>query len=217
MSLMHAAALIELEAGRHKHKPDHKTRNHEKLEMIDADAIHHESLIFFGACGAKIELCYHWIQRLMIRNIANGVINVPPPIVSRAFQELSNGVVKFHDASKIAEIPFPFPYAQTTLVLLSTHWVMTPFVMCTWTDRIALAGFYSFVTIFILWSLYAIARELEDPFGNDDNDLDAEEMQHAMNTRLALLLNEACEIPETHPDIHCQHSSTMLMRRMTSM
>ena len=54
-----------------------------------------------------------WMQTLMVEHHVNGVLSIPAPILSRSFQELSNGMVAFHDAIKLSCIPFPFPYAQT--------------------------------------------------------------------------------------------------------
>lgn len=51
----------------------------------------------------KIELIVHWIQRIVADNISAGVITAPPPIVSRVFNELSNGVIKAQAARKIKD------------------------------------------------------------------------------------------------------------------
>ena len=48
-----------------------------------------------------------------------GGVAAPPPIVSRIFQELSNGLLGFENAYKVARTPFPFPYAQIVQVLTS--------------------------------------------------------------------------------------------------
>merc|ERR1712107_234934 len=121
--------------------------------------------------------------------------------VSRSFQELANGMVMFHDALKISQTPFPFPYAQTCYILLMIHWFMTPFVLTAWVEKnsensapelkTALAMLFCFLQVFILWSLRAISVEIQNPFGQDENDLNQEAMQIEMNSQLLLLVSES--------------------------
>ena len=51
--------------------------------------------------------------------------------------------------------------SQAAVVLLVAHWLLTPLVVHAWTKNIPLAGFLSFIMILQLWSLYAIANQLE--------------------------------------------------------
>ena len=43
---------------------------------------------------------------------------VPPPIQSRMYQEMSNGMLGFNNAMKIHDTPFPFPWLQIVSSLL---------------------------------------------------------------------------------------------------
>jgi predicted membrane chloride channel (bestrophin family) len=43
---------------------------------------------------------------------------IPPPIQSRMYQELSNGMLAYLHNVKIADVPFPFPYAQMLTLLV---------------------------------------------------------------------------------------------------
>ena len=36
----------------------------------------------------------------------------PPPVLSRVYQELSNGMLGFNQSLKLADVPFPFIFAQ---------------------------------------------------------------------------------------------------------
>jgi hypothetical protein len=101
---------------------------------------------------------------------------------------------------KICLHPFPFPYAQATLVLLLLHWCIMPFVATQWAQEPVLAGIFGFLVPFIFWSLFGIGTELENPFGDKANDMPAHELQTAMNLRLHMLLSsEAAEIPRCLP------------------
>jgi len=184
-SMLHAAALAEIE--------DTVTDNIENVEafsfgLIFPDNLDDESLMAIKNSEAKVELIFAWIQQLVVHNIKTGVLAIPAPILSRAFQELANGMVAFHEALKISYVPFPFPYAQCCDLLLMLHWLVTPIVVSQWTTHPAWAALFSFIQSFILWSLNFIALELENPFGRDANDIDGRSMQQEMNASLSLLM-----------------------------
>ena len=64
------------------------------------------------------------LVRLISVRLKEGGLAMPPPIVSRIYQELSNGALGFHQAQKIARVPFPFPYAQL-LALMKVYFILT--------------------------------------------------------------------------------------------
>merc|ERR1712217_230853 len=140
----------------------------------------------------RVELIFQWIQCLIIDNIDTGILEIPAPILTRAFQELASGMAAFRDSVKLAYIPFPFPYAQTCDTLLYLHWFVTPFVFVQWVVEPFWVFTLVFIQVFILWTLNFIAIEIENPFGKDANDLDGRQMQSEFNYHLDLLLQ-----PET--------------------
>jgi len=185
-SMLHAVALAEVEDCNHN-KVENVTAF--KFELMDAEGIDAASLLTIKESGAKVELVYQWIQLLIVENIEKGVLSIPPPILSRCFQELANGMVEYHEALKLSTVPFPFPYAQTCEFLLLLHWLIAPFVVCSWTSHPAWAAIFCFVQVFILWALNAIAVEIENPFGADANDLDSQATQLEINHHLSLLVD----------------------------
>lgn len=188
-SILNALALVEMQGSDDGEEDMESFHSRiESLDLIDVEGLDKETLAAIKASDNKIELIFHWIQTLVIDHISSGALAVPPPILARAFNELADGMVKFHDCMKITLLPFPFPYSQTTLILLICHWVITPIMICTWTIQPILSGLFSFLVVLTFWSLYAIATELENPFGDDPNDLDAVEMQRSMNAKLLMFL-----------------------------
>merc|ERR1712113_721717 len=139
--------------------------------------------------ASRVELVFAWIQLLIVENISNGVLAIPAPILSRAFQEIASGMVAFHDAIKISYVPFPFPYAQSCDCLLILHLLAAPFVISQWVTSPVWAFIFVFIQVFILWSLNFIAVEIENPYGTDANDLDGCRMQQEMNHQLLILLD----------------------------
>lgn len=191
MSLLHAVALAELEG-----QDEDKEPVAFRLELIDARGIDAESLDSLREVECLVELIVQWVQSLTVMHINTGVLTIPPPILARVFHNLSNGLGSFHQAKKLTDVPYPFPFMQATEWLLVLHWLVTPIVMTNFTDRAVWAGVFSFLAVFILWTLNTIATELENPFGEDANDLHTEEMQNEMNKRyLTLLWPQANRIP----------------------
>mmetsp|Transcript_25151 Transcript_25151/g.55134 ORF Transcript_25151/g.55134 Transcript_25151/m.55134 type:complete len:432 (-) Transcript_25151:113-1408(-) len=193
-SLLHAAALAELR---------------EKEMMEDEEFTEGDELLFsvidpngLAACielirqhPCKVSVVFQWIQVTIVDNVKTGLLSIPPPILSRVFQQLGTGMVVFHDASKISEVPLPFPYAQACDYLLFMHWLMTPFIMQTWTSSPFWSAVFSFFMVLTFWSLNAISIRIEMPFGTDDTDLNFEDMQHDMNFHLLVLLMPSMKNP----------------------
>merc|ERR1719191_2666470 len=92
---------------------------------------------------------------------------------------------------KLVQLPFPFVYLAMLEILLAVHWVYTPFQIAIWTVGPASATGLTFIMMFIMWSLYGMASELDNPFGDDDVDLDRHVMQQEFNKRLLHLLQHS--------------------------
>merc|ERR1719387_951848 len=60
------------------------------------------------------------------------------------------------------------------------------------TIHTVVAGLLAFFSTFTLYALNLIAQEIEQPFGEDDNDLNCPNAQDRLNESLALLLEDAC-------------------------
>jgi len=205
LSMLHSAALAEIE--------EINADSHDvgmirafKFDLIDPEGIDEASLRYIKACDAKVELLLVWIMNLLVETNRDKIIDVPPPVMARILQVIELGMSAFHDAVRITQIPFPFPYAQTCDVLLVLHWIVTPVVTPQWCNGPFWTGFFTCLQVFILWALNSIASEIENPFGSDANDLDGECMQMEMNSHLLLLLDTAqCPVPRLRvnaPSLH---------------
>jgi len=187
-SILTAVALQELS--------DDKNIHIHGYETLDTSAIDWQSIIAIDESDKPVELVFQWIQQLMVDGLHEGIIAAPPPVATRAFQQLASGMVSYHDAMKVAKVPFPFPYAQITIVMLIIHSIITPVVMVSWTSWTSTAGMFTFIPVFTLWAMNYIATDIETPFGGAANDLDPQEMQSNMNKQLALLLDpKTCRTP----------------------
>mmetsp|Transcript_17900 Transcript_17900/g.41739 ORF Transcript_17900/g.41739 Transcript_17900/m.41739 type:complete len:561 (+) Transcript_17900:76-1758(+) len=185
-SMLHAVALAEIEDCE-SDDPSHVNAFH--YPLIDVGGIDGESLETLRESDCKVELVFQWIQQFITENIRTNILSIPPPLLSRTFDELANGMVFFHDAMKISTIPFPFPYAQTCHWLLALHWFMTPVVCAHWVSTPAWCFVFAFIQVFVLWTLNLIAVEIENPFGRDANDIDASQLQQELNAFLLQLVS----------------------------
>merc|ERR1719424_746161 len=130
-----------------------------------------------------------------MNGVKDGIFDCPYPILSRAFQELSRGVVTATDAKKLNEIPFPFPYVQMIQVMLLIHFISTPLIISMLVPNIVWGTAMAFVATFSLWSINFIGAEIEMPFGDDSNDLPVKEMQIQLNKSLWGLIDEGTRWP----------------------
>lgn len=197
-SMLHAAALGELEdTGETRKRGHYNNVAAYKMELIDIESIDEDSLRAIREADSKVELIFQWVQQLIVQSHKTGILNIEPPILTRAFQEFARGMAHFHDARTVSRVPFPFPYAVTCDLLLVLQWLLMPFVVCQWCSQIGWGVIFAFVQIFTMWALNLIAVQLENPFGSDPNDIDGVSMQHDMNSKMRLLFQvSAMDLPK---------------------
>merc|ERR1719265_1034378 len=123
------------------------------FEIIDIAGVDPASLQFLNAAPDKVEVILQWIQRSMVIQEQTGVLPVAPPILSRAFQEVSRGIVNLQNARKIADFPYPYPLAQVSMILQLLHYISLPFAAAFALHR-GCAVLPSFFAIFVLWCIH---------------------------------------------------------------
>jgi len=182
-SLLHGFSLREVSG-----------RAFDAFETLNVAVLDNESVAFLLQCDQRgvdhVSVVHAWIQKSIIDKLQPGGIlaAIPAPILSRVFQELSDGMNQLQGAMKLVDVPLPFPYVQMTSVLLIFHWFITPFFCCAIAANPSWAGIYAFVMITSVWSINFIAAELEQPFQKDLNDLPMIEMQeHTLKILFDLL------------------------------
>mmetsp|Transcript_18395 Transcript_18395/g.58466 ORF Transcript_18395/g.58466 Transcript_18395/m.58466 type:complete len:554 (-) Transcript_18395:83-1744(-) len=162
--------------------------------LIDIDGFRSEDLKVLTtnmAQGRKIQIVLCWIKSYITKAAHMGVLNVPAPILTRVFQELGSGLVNYHSAQQVVIWPFPFPYTQLNFLLIFVYIAVTPLVISTWRTEIWLVAMFTFISVTCMMGLDLIASELENPFGDDPNDLPVFDMQRDMNKMLLMQLHAA--------------------------
>jgi len=169
-----------------------KIKNYELIDMQDFDP---KSMEYLIECPDRCEVCLQWIQRLIGEASDSETIKVAPPILSRVYNQLGNGIVNLRNARKITDFPIPFPLAQMITLMLLTRWVSTAFICAASVENSFWACRLTFIVTFSFWSIHYIAVELEQPFGDDANDLPLHDMQIEMNASLIALLDSRAQHP----------------------
>eukprot|EP00930_Biecheleria_cincta_P018015 TRINITY_DN14165_c0_g6_i1.p1 TRINITY_DN14165_c0_g6~~TRINITY_DN14165_c0_g6_i1.p1 ORF type:complete len:572 (-),score=82.88 TRINITY_DN14165_c0_g6_i1:29-1597(-) len=181
------------------------------FEIYHLGGIDPDSIDFLNSAPDKVEIILQWIQRSMVLHAQSGVLPVAPPILSRAFQEFSRGIVNLQNARKIADFPYPYPLAQISMILQMLHWFVMPLGAALAVPR-AWAVLLSFFSIFVLWCIHFNAIELEFPFGDRTNDLPMVQLQQDWNDSVWTLLDRRATRPpgfEYQPDLHCDPAMAM--------
>jgi len=134
---------------------------------------------------AKTTLCSMWLQEFIVReHLAGSLGLVGPPIISRLFQFLSDGTVGYNQARKIMWIPFPFPHAQIAALFTWIGVFCVPMLLLQYTNTLWNGSTFTFLTVLSLTGMHEVARELENPFRNNPNDLPLCTMQAQFNEAL---------------------------------
>ena len=78
---------------------------------------------------------------------------------------------------KLADTPFPFPWAQMVLVLLIIFAGTLPLMVVAFIDKLWLAVIIDFFSVQAYWALNEVARDVEDPWVYEPNDLPLARLQ----------------------------------------
>eukprot|EP00439_Symbiodinium_sp_Y106_P047570 s1838_g6.t1 len=153
-----------------------------------------ERNITAGTAQDKCEVILQWIQAAVVNHIApqlayqlkpgllgpwphlqpsedSHVLDVPPPIITRVFQELSRGRVSLEQVQTIIDVSFPFPYAQMIAFALMANSLIMPVLCASAMESEAWCWGITTISITALWGVNYTAGELENPFNDDWNDL----------------------------------------------
>ena len=201
MSLLHCSALqttCELDD--------------DSLEVLDIGAISSEGLVHFRDSPDRCETVLLWLERLVVDAERSKLLEAPPPILSRAFQELSRGMVSMTNLKKIRDVPFPFPYSQFLSYMLLAHWILFPLVASQTVLKPWWAGIIVFVVETSNWTLFYIAQEIDQPFGEDANDLPVRDMQRKFNAKLDFFIQPGSY---TVPSVNLEASKHICLLRST--
>jgi len=172
----------------------------ETFEILDLDGLEEDSVRYL-ASRPEHERCavvLQWIQRLIVTSLEGHTLHIAPPLATRIFQELGQGIMVVNQAGAITSVPFPFPYAQLMSILLLIHTCATPVVMAIVLEDVWWTAICTFVSVLVFWGINHIAVEIEMPFGDDTNDLQLKDMQKSINDSLLTLIDPMTQNPPNY-------------------
>ncbi|CAE7561741.1 ECA1 [Symbiodinium pilosum] len=158
------------------------------FEVLDISGLSSESVAYVRQQEDKCEVILQWIQTAVVNHIDSHVLDVPPPIITRVFQELSRGRVSLEQVQTIIDVSFPFPYAQMIAFALMANSIIMPVLCASAMDSEAWCWAITTISVTALWGVNYTAGELENPFNDDYNDLPLRDYCEEMNRSLARLL-----------------------------
>eukprot|EP00931_Biecheleriopsis_adriatica_P011249 TRINITY_DN112324_c0_g1_i1.p1 TRINITY_DN112324_c0_g1~~TRINITY_DN112324_c0_g1_i1.p1 ORF type:complete len:508 (-),score=61.79 TRINITY_DN112324_c0_g1_i1:49-1506(-) len=194
MTLLYTCSLTAL-SGEHFEAMGVGDLDAESLKFLDSDDMDRDN---------RCEVVASWFQNAVMKGIRCGVVDAPPPIVSRVFQELAQGMVVFCNARKINEVQYPFQMAQFLAVVL-LFFSFGASIGCAFTLSSPLrAAATSFVNIGAVWTVHYATIRLELPFGSNIHNLPLDiELSRFYKCLSMLVTEEATE----HPHVVSKASS----------
>jgi len=166
--------------------------------VLDIESFSHQDLDFLAGLHEedhRPSVVYQWVQSLMLNSVNDGTLTVPPPLLTRVAQQMEQGMMSYRQVLLIKQTPFPFPYTQICWVLVIINMIATPFMMCSYTDEAWVSALFTLICIVCINTIHMIATEIENPLGDDINDLPCHEYHDAFNEHLALLLHPGTLTP----------------------
>lgn len=189
MSMLHCAGLQAV-----------SSMEDDSQEIIDPGGIDPAALDFLMNAENKVEVLVTWIKELCIAGARSGLIIVPPPVLGRVLMQLTNGQTALSGVKQIRNVSFPFPYAQILSGMMLIHWSVTPLFAALSVHSTLWCMITTFFVTACMWSLLYIAIELDQPFGDDFNDLPLRQVHREFNKGLLQLLQpDAFVAPSFEP------------------
>jgi len=159
------------------------TLDDESLELLESTDGHQKRL--------RSDVVHQWITELIVEHMHTGVLkHIPPPVLTRVFQEIAQGNQGFQSALTITNVPVPLPYSQLSIAMLCIYSLVMPYFSIKMTNHWYLSALMSFLMIASMCAVHLIAVEIEQPFQDDPNDLPMHEIHDRMNECLTLLLDK---------------------------
>jgi len=186
VSLLNSVIFAELESGVQR-QLEGEVPTAYNFELLDVSGLTEGTLEDLLMSENKPEVVFQWINQLIVEAWHKKIFSIDPPILTRAFSDLAAGMQEFHEAQKITEVPFPFPYMMALQLCICVHWGLTPIVSTDWTDFAAVSFAWCFLLSFSLWFFVGLAMELDCPFQHTINSVDMRYLQRLLNMRLLSL------------------------------
>lgn len=151
---------------------------------------------YIAGPGERVNIVKGWLYTLLAKRRQAGGLAMDAPVLANVWARISEGYLCFEQCRMLVETPFPFPWAQLLTFILVLYMITLPFMVAVCMTRQWLACIVTFISTITHWAMNEVARDLEDPFVYDPNDLPSARLQYLFNERL---LQEAAAIVHDEP------------------
>lgn len=151
---------------------------------------------YMAGPGERVNIVKGWLYSLLAKRRNAGGLAMDAPVLANVWARISEGYHGFEQCRMLVETPFPFPWTQLLTLILLLYVVSLPFMVAVCMTRQWLACIVTFMSTITHWATNEVARDLEDPFVYDPNDLPSSRLQFLFNERL---LQEAAAVVHDAP------------------
>ena len=123
------------------------------------------SAVYRGAIERPYKVIYA-VTELIRRRFEDGGVNIPAPILATVHQNFNAAIQAFENCCYLSDTPFPLPWAQLIVVVLLFWQVIIPFTTSASITNEILGVVTAVASVWVLWALNEVARDIEDPFTN---------------------------------------------------
>lgn len=136
-----------------------------------------------SAAERPYKVLYAVLERIH-RRMDEGGLQTEAPILTTMWTNINIGVRAFEHCCYLSDTPFPFPWAQLIIIVLVVWQAVVPLMSAVSYNNKPLGVIIAVAATWILWALNEIAREIEDPFVTEPNDLPLARLQYEFNERV---------------------------------
>jgi len=106
---------------------------------------------------------------------------------------MSSGVLRFHEAMKLAQYPMPVHYGLVAKVLFGIYMIYTPLEYAHWSSDPFVGTSFTFILVFSVCFMQGVCSLLEQPFTYGAGVLDLQSVHQKLNSQLLSLLEQSRE------------------------
>jgi len=192
ISMVHAISLGELGL---YHCTEHLADD--TYGIINAHGIDETTLNTIENSSFKVESAFHMLQTVVANAQRDQIFLTPPPIVTRVFQEMSAGMMQFHEAMRLSRQALPHQYYLISTMLTSLYLFLTAAEFAKWSHDPLTGSLYAIALGFIIWYMTEVCSMLEHPFASGRGLLDMKGNHERLNQQLFTLFEQS-QLPIPH-------------------
>ncbi|KAL4440997.1 hypothetical protein ABPG77_010428 [Micractinium sp. CCAP 211/92] len=159
---------------------------------------------------------FSWVHERCRHRMVEDGLDMPAPILATMYSSLQKGLEAFEQCRYLCDTPFPFSWSQLLMAMLLANQFMLPFVIVSSVRDWALGIVFATVATQAYWALNEVAREMEDPYCFEPNDIPLPRLQYQFNERLLAAANSQFPGNSASMDPAFQHKVWRAIQRAAS-